>query len=584
MTGALESVSFAGLGVCGGIALGRVQIVDRRRVAVPRYRLKPGKLEAELERFEGAVRASEQQIVELRDRAARTSMREVEALLEAHATILRDQVLHDATRETIRAEQINAEWALSNVVRKIRELFDGLDESYFRERRSDVEVVGDRLLRNLVGADTELVKNLPPDAVVVAHDLSPGDTVALARYAVKGFVTEVGARTSHIAIFARSMGIPAVVGVHGIVERAGTGDRVVVDGGHGTVVLRPTPAEQSRFRAAERRRQKAEAALLVDRHLPSETRDGVAVELLGNIEVPEEIDAVLANGGVGIGLYRTEFLVIERRRFPTEEEHLKEYADLVGRMGGRPVTVRTIDVGSDKFVTEAEARGRPRGENPALGLRAIRYSLRERDTFVAQLRAALIASGLGPLRLLFPLVTSLEELRAAKALVAEVRAELEAGGVPVAPHVELGVMIETPAAVVLADALARECDFFSVGTNDLIQYALAVDRRNDDVGYLYNPAAPSVVRLLDLVARAARRAGIGLHVCGEMAADPYCVPLLLGLGFRSLSMSPPAIPTVKRLVRRASIADCEALAARALEAVTAAEVDAAINATVESWS
>ena len=573
--------TFHGLGVCPGFAFGRVQLVDRRRVAVPRYHLKAGKVEAELERFERAVVASEQQLVELIDRAARTGLREVESLLGAHTTILRDKVLHEATRERITSDQVNAEWALSLVIRKIRELFDGLDEAYFKERRSDVDVVGDRLMRNLVGAEVDMLSNLSPDAIVVAYDLSPGDTVALARYAVKGFVTETGARTSHIAIFARSMNIPAVLGVQGIAERAGDGDKIVVDGEQGVVILRPSSAAQTKLRAAERRRIKVEQALLADRHLPAETTDGERVTLLGNIEVPDEIDGVLAQGGEGIGLYRTEFLVIERRRMPTYAEQLGEYQRVVRAVAGRTITIRTIDVGGDKFVPDAGVARFASGQNPALGMRAIRYSLRDVEAFKAQLRAVLVASADGPVKLLFPLVTGVEEVRQAKAILDEVRAGLLADGVPFDAHLPVGVMIETPAAVMVADALAREVDFFSIGTNDLIQYALAVDRRNGDVAYLYQPCAPAVLRLIAEAMRAAREAGKPVSVCGEMAADPFHLPLLLGLGVRTLSMNAHAIPVVKRMVRRASAADCVELVAAVRTLGTTAEVEAELGRYAE---
>lgn len=573
--------TFQGLGVCPGFAFGRVQLVDRRRVAVPRYHLKPGKVDAELERFERAVVASEQQLVELIDRAARTGMREVESLLGAHTTILRDKVLHEATRERITSDQVNAEWALSLVIRKIRELFDGLDEAYFKERRSDVDVVGDRLMRNLVGAEVDMLSNLSPDAIVVAYDLSPGDTVALARYAVKGFVTETGARTSHIAIFARSMNIPAVLGVQGIAEKAGDGDKIVVDGEQGVVILRPSSAAQTKLRAAERRRMKVEQALLADRHLPAETTDGQRVTLLGNIEVPDEIDGVLAQGGEGIGLYRTEFLVIERRRMPTYAEQLGEYQRVVRAVAGRTITIRTIDVGGDKFVPEAGVARFASGQNPALGMRAIRYSLRDVEAFKTQLRAVLVASADGPVKLLFPLVTGVEEVRQAKAILDEVRAALVAEGVPFDTTLPVGVMIETPAAVMVADALAREVDFFSIGTNDLIQYALAVDRRNGDVAYLYQPCAPAVVRLIAEAMRAARDAGKPVSVCGEMAADPFHLPLLLGLGVRTLSMNAHAIPVVKRMVRRASAVDCAALVASMRTLATTAEIEAELGRYAE---
>lgn len=578
----MTAETYQGLGVCPGFAFGRVQVVDRRRVAVPRYHLKPGKVEAELDRFERAVLESEQQLVELVDRAARTGMREVESLLGAHVTILRDKVLHEATRERIVQDAVNAEWALSLVVRKIRELFDGLDEDYFKERRGDVDVVGDRLMRNLVGAEVELLNNLSPDAIVVAYDLAPSDTVALARYSVKGFVTETGGRTSHIAIFARSMNIPAVLGVHGIAERVGTGDKIVVDGGQGTVILHPTPAAQTRFRAAQRRRAKEEQALLADRHLPAESTDGTRIDLFGNIEVAEEIESVLAQGGEGIGLYRTEFMVIERRRMPTLNEQVAEYKNVVRALEGRTITIRTIDIGGDKYVRAQDTAPRTgSGQNPALGLRAIRTSLQDVAAFRDQLRAVLEASAEGKVKLMLPLITQLEEVRLTKALLEEVKAELNTLGIPYDPNLPVGVMIETPAAVIMSDVIAREVDFFSIGTNDLIQYSLAVDRRNGDVAYLYQPGAPAIVRMLIHTLKSAKAAGIPVSVCGEMAADPFHVPLLLGIGVRTLSMNPHAIPMVKRLIRRAAVTDCEALVERASRMSTAGEIETELGRFAE---
>lgn len=582
----VEGEIFRGLGVCPGIAFGRVALIDRRRVAVPRHHLRPKEVESELERFERAIVASEKQLHELAERASTTGLTEVQSLLSAHGMILRDQFLHQATRQQIIDERINAEWALSKVVRKIREVFEGLDEGYFRERRGDVELVGDRVMRNLVGAETDLLRNVGNDAIVVGFDLSPADCLALARYSVRGFVTETGGRTSHIAIFARSMNIPAVLGVHGIAERVGSGDRLIIDGGSGQVILRPSAPTQTRFRAAERRRAKEEAALLADRDLPAETVDGERVSLLGNIEVADEVPIVLAHGGEGIGLYRTEFLVIERRRMPTAAEHVAEYRQVVKAMRGLPVTIRTIDIGGDKFLNDNDGASHAPShlaspKNPALGMRAIRYSLRDFVSFKAQLRAILQASADGPVKLLLPFVTGVEEVRQAREILAEAKSELAEEGQPFDAQIPIGVMIETPAAVFVADVLAREVDFFSIGTNDLIQYALAVDRRNDDVAYLYRPAAPSVLRMLHTISETAGRLRLPVSVCGEMGADPFHVPLLIGLGIRSFSMSAHAIPLVKRLLRRVSAERCREIAEAALSLSTAAEVEAELAAYLE---
>lgn len=583
----MKEHTYSGLGVCSGIAFGRVHLVDRRRVSVQRYHIDEQKVAHELERLEMAIEKSETQLADLRERASKSKLKEVEMLLEAHAMVLRDQALRDAARENIEREQINAEWALKKAVKKVRDIFDGLDEDYFRERRSDVDLVSDRVLRNLIGAETEFLDNLSDDAIVVAYDLSPADTVALARYAARGFVTETGGRTSHTAILAKAMNVPAVLGVHGIMEAAGSGDEIIVDGAAGKVILGPSATASMRFHTLERRRAKEEAALLADRHLPAETTDGEALALMGNIEVADEIAGVRAQGGDGIGLYRTEFLVIERHRMPSAAEHATEYTRVVREMGGGSVTIRTIDIGGDKFVrTSSRTPSEPPGPavaNPALGLRAIRYSLRDPDTFRAQLRGILQASAEGPVKCLIPFVTGVEEIVRAKEVLQEAREELDKAGKPYDKAMPVGVMIETPAAVWIADLLAAHVDFFSIGTNDLIQYALAVDRGNDDVAYLYRPSSPAILRMLKHVSDVASQHGVPVAVCGEMAADPFHVPLLVGLGIRDLSMTAYSIPLVKRLVRRVSAKECRALAVRALKLATSDEVEREVARTVHAW-
>ncbi len=578
---------YSGLGVCSGIAFGRVHLVDRRRVSVPRYHVDEGKIGHELERLEAAIKLSEVQLADLRERAAKSHLKEVEMLLEAHTMVLRDQALLDAARENIEREQVNAEWALKKSVKKVRDIFDGLDEDYFRERRSDVDLVSDRVLRNLVGEETEFLDNLSEDAVVVAYDLSPADTVALARYAAQAFVTETGGRTSHTAILAKAMNVPAVLGVHGIMGAAGSGDAIIVDGAAGAVILGPSASASRRFHTLERRRAKEEEALLADRHLPANTTDDETLRLFGNIEVADEIEGVRSQGGEGIGLYRTEFLVIERHRMPSAAEHATEYTRVVREMGGGEVTIRTIDIGGDKFLrtgSRAPSDGAPSTvANPALGLRAIRLSLRDPDSFRAQLRGILQASAEGPVRCLIPFVVGVGEILQAKAVMEEAKEELRAAKCEFDENIPFGVMIETPAAVWVADLIAPHVDFFSIGTNDLIQYALAVDRGNDDVAYLYRPCSPSILRMLNYVTKAAKEHDVPVSVCGEMAADPFHVPLLIGLGIRNLSMTSYSIPLVKRLVRRVSAEDCRELVTRTLELTTADDVEREVARTLKMW-
>lgn len=606
------SQRFRGLGVCAGIAFGRVHIVDRRRVSVPHYHIPLEKRDKELERLENAIIVSEKQFGDLRHRLQEINLRELETLLNAHEMVLRDEALREATRQRILNDGQNAEWALKETVRKIKQLFDGIDQEYFRERRSDVDIVGDRLLRNLVGAEVELLDNLSEDAIVVAYDLSPSDTVALARYAAKAFVTETGGRTSHTAILARALNVPSVLGVHGIMEVAGTGDDIVVDGSAGEIVLRPTKAIAGRFRGAERRRQREEQALLADRDLPAVTSDGVRIRLFGNIEVAQEVEQVLSHGGEGIGLYRTEFLLFERPNLSSAAEHYDAYRQIVSQVEGREVTIRTIDIGGDKFLKRSLppsfdlGTGNGTGphlitgdlnstditssipgkhvHNPALGLRAIRLSLNDIPRFKQQIEGVLRAAAEGRVRMLLPFVTSVEELRRTRAIAEEVKADLSKRHLAHDANLKIGVMVETPGAVLIADLLAKEADFLAIGTNDLIQYSLAIDRANEDVADLYRPCHPAILRMLRTICAAASTYEKPVTLCGEMAADPFHVPLLIGLGLRTLSMNGMSIPLVKRLIRRISAEQCTKMVDDLLSLSTADEIEAEVAKRLREWA
>jgi phosphoenolpyruvate-protein phosphotransferase (PTS system enzyme I) len=580
-----------GLGVCAGIGFGRVHIVDRRRLTAPHYHIPIDGRPKELERFERAITASEQQLSEFRVRAKEAGLPQVEMLLAAHAMILRDSAFHDASQRAIEKDGQNAEWALKETVRALKAAFDRLDQDYFRERRSDVDIVGDRVLRNLVGAETDVLEHLSEDAVVVAYDLSPADMVALAKYAARGFVTESGGRTSHTAILARALGVPSVVSASRIVQLAGSGDEIIVDGGTGEILLRPSASMASKYRGRARRLRLEQKALLADRLLPAETSDGCRIELLGNIEVSQEVESVLLYGGEGIGLYRTEFLPIERPGTSGAAAHYEAYQRVVEAVGARPLTIRTLDLGGDKnlaFPSSVPISTVPSRShapvNPALGLRAIRLSLKDEPLFREQLEGILLASATGKVRLLLPFITGVEELRRTKEIIADVQKKLDGEGKAYASSLPVGVMIETPAAAWIADLLAKEADFFAVGTNDLIQYVLATDRQNEEVAYLYRPCHPALLKLLDSVAKAARSERRPVSICGEMAADPFHAPLLLGLGFRSLSMTARSIPLVKRMIRKLSLAECETFAQSVLTLATASDVEQALTENLRRWA
>jgi phosphotransferase system enzyme I (PtsI) len=568
-----RSVKLTGLGASGGAALGTAFLVDRRREQEPREHLAPERLEGEVARLNDAIERSDQQLAEISGKLA-GQPQEHGLIIEAYRLMVRDPLLVAGAEELIRGEAINAEWAVRRVAKQLRGAFDGVDDPYFRERQNDIDFVADRVVENLLGAWRELAEP-PPGAIVVAHELSPADAmVLLSGHRIAGIVTEAGGRTSHTAIVARALEIPAVLGCERILELVAQNDTVAVDGTGGVVVLNPSGSEAEAFRVARERYEAHEREALASRELEARTTDGHKVTLRANIELVEEVPSSVAHGADGVGLYRTEFLYLNRKDLPTEDEHYENYRQLLAAMPGRSVTIRTFDLGGEKGLPGAAREE----ENPSLGLRAIRYCLAHPELFLAQLRALWRASVHGDLRVMFPLVSGVGELRRAKALFVQARAEVEARGLSVAARVPVGIMVETPAAVEVADLLAREAAFFSIGTNDLIQYALAVDRANLDVGYLYRPMHPAIVRMLRRVIDAGRHAGIGVSVCGEMAGDPAYTLVLLALGADELSMGGTSIPTVKQIVRSTSLDEARLL----LEHALAIDSDDAVEAWVRA--
>jgi phosphotransferase system enzyme I (PtsI) len=563
-----------GIAASPGIVIGRCWSVDRRRVRTPKRRLGPDEVEAELARFRTALDLSDLQLSEVRAKVGRrdggAGSAEHTAIIDMHRMMLKDEMLVLEAARLISDERLNAEWAVKRAVRKIKSAFHEQADEYFKERRADVDFVGERIIKNLLGQAPD-VDELPPEgAIIVAHDLSPADTALLLHERkVGGFVTEAGAKTSHTAIVARALEVPAVVGVGKITSLVDRGDWVVVDGMRGVVVINPTPGERSEYEAARARWRATEEDLLRTRDLPARTQDEVSVRVAGNIEFVEEVPSLLSHGGEAIGLYRTEFIFLGRTDLPSEEEHYQNYRQVLEAVAPRPVTIRTFDLGGDKLPVGM----RIAAENPALGLRAIRYCLRQPEMFRTQLRALLRASVHGNLKIMFPMISGVAELRAARRALEEARAELAAEGVAMKPEVPIGIMIELPSAALIADRLARECDFFSIGTNDLIQYTIGIDRQNKDVAYLYKPLHLAVLRMLDIICTAGREAGIPVSMCGEMAGEPVNALVLIGLGVSELSMNGPSIPVVKRVIRAATAGDGRALVARLLALTTADDIE-----------
>jgi phosphotransferase system enzyme I (PtsI) len=562
---------FRGIGVSSGIAIGKAVVIEKRRPHAKREVLDAARLPGEVSRLRQALDLSRRQILEIQERIAKEVGQQYGRIFDAHLLILEDRLLVEEATAYIQTHGVNAEYAVQQVLEPVRQAFSRIEDGYLRERRTDVDDVGDRILRNLLGHRAILPVERPgAEAIVFAHELSPSETAQLHRDAILGVVAETGGRTSHSAIMARSLEIPAVVAVENIMPHVGDQDTVILDGTEGIVILWPDREMVGHYLERKQHLEYFGRALHKVGGLPAETQDGYRVRVAANIEFPSELAHAHAHGADGIGLYRSEFLYLNRSDLPAEEEHFSVYRAVAAEMQPRPTVVRTLDFGGGKLASALELESE---ENPSLGLRAIRLCLRKPDLFKTQLRAILQASAFGTLRIMYPMISGVEELRAANAILEEAKAELRARGVAFDPHLQVGVMVEIPSAAVIADLLAKEVDFFSVGTNDLIQYALAIDRINEQVAYLYEPLHPAVLRMLRTVVSAAHNEGIWVAMCGEMASDPLHALLLVGLGFDELSMSPGSIPLMKRIIRSVTYAQASDLAQRVFACATAREVE-----------
>ncbi len=562
-----------GIGVSPGIAIGQVNLLDQR-YPVYEFSIEPDEIDAEVARFREAVAEALAQLNRIKERVSgQVHLREHLYILDTHMLILEDDMLIGETEAAIRTQR-NAESALRQVLRKLRRLFDNIEDEYLRERRSDVDAVGERLLRILCGASERMISRVEKQSIIVAHDLSPTETMQMDRSRVLGFLTDRGGRTSHTAILARSLDIPAVVGLETVTALTQDRQTIIIDGESGIVILNPSQETISEYRQRKKDYEQLEHELEDYRHLTAVTTDGVRISLCGNLEMESEFKLAHKHAAEGIGLYRTEFLYLGRQQPPSEEEQFSAYCSALERMEGQPVTIRTLDIGGDKFVPALNLEDEV---NPAMGLRAIRFSLQEETLFRVQLRAILRASGKGPVRIMFPMITGVAEIRACKRILVDVAAELQHEGIACNPDLPVGIMIETPSAVMIAPFLAQEVDFFSIGTNDLIQYFLAVDRGNEHVAYLYDPFHPAILRALKMTCDAAHDAGISVCICGEMAGEPLYTLVLIGLGLDGLSMNPSCIPRVKRVLRNVSRKQGQDLIEKLLSLPTSKEVSAAID-------
>ena len=563
---------FRGIAVSAGICRGKILVLHRARHIIARRGLADSETQEEVGRFEKALVQTRQQVLEIQDKVLETLSAKDADIFEAHLLMLEDQVLVDEVIRMIRDQKVNADFAFHTVAERYVTALVSADDEYLRERANDMRDLSARVLDNLLDVRDEFdLRHITEPCILVSHDLSPSTTAQLDKKFVLGFATDIGGQTSHTAIMARSLGIPAVVGLQSVSQELESGDYALLDGYNGTIVVNPT--DQTLFEYGQLAKIKAslEEKLQEIKQQPAVTLDGKPIRLSANIEDQHDIEAVLAHGAEGVGLFRTEYLFINRESLPTEEEQYQSYRKVAAALKPNPVIIRTLDLGGDKFASHLQLA---KEVNPFLGWRAIRFCLAQPVLFRAQLRAILRASAEGNVKMMYPMISGLEELNQANALVEKCRAELRAEGVPFDEKMEIGAMIEIPSAALIADTLATRVKFFSIGSNDLIQYTLAADRTNEKVSHLYEPTHPAIIRLIKTTVDAAHRHGIWAGVCGEIAGDPVLAPLLIGLGVDELSAAPTVVAQVKYMVRRLKLSEAQALAEFALQCESPAEIHA----------
>ncbi len=549
-----------GIGVSPGVVISTAIVLDAEDLLIPRRSIEPNEIEPEVRRFDAAIDQSTIDLTRLRDETTAKHGKDIGGIFDFHLGVLRDQSIIAQIVKEIRVGH-TAEYAVSQVCRKYAKTFAAMSDRYLSERVKDIYDIEKRVLKLLIGQRHEDLQHLQRDVVVIAHDLLPSQTVALDKVHVLGFATDVGGRTSHTAIVARAMGIPAVVGLGDITSDVSGGDTIIIDGTNGVVIVGPDQDTLADYREKERRATQAGIELSLMANLPAETTDGHHISLQANIEFPGEIPDSIARGAEGIGLYRTEFLYLASDHEPTEEDHYDAYAEALDRLGGRPLVIRTLDLGADKY-TQTQMASPER--NPFLGDRSIRMCLHDIPMFKRQLRAILRASVKGDVRIMFPMICTLMELRQARMVLRDVEEELEDEGIGFRGEIPIGMMVEVPSAALMANQFAKEVNFFSIGTNDLIQYTLAVDRTNEKVAGLFCPAHPAVLALIRDVIRAGVRNNVSVSVCGEMAGDPLYTLLLLGLGLNTFSMNGPDIPEVKKIIRSTTMEHARQIARRVM--------------------
>ncbi len=552
-----------------GICIGKAYLVDREGVAfIERIPIEKEKVTKEINRFKRAVSKAKNELADIIKSIPR-DLREQAYILESHMLLHKDKMLYGKTIDTIEKEQVNAEWALKTATTSATDTFKNISDPYLKGRSADIEHVSDRIMRHLTGATNDNIADIRKRVILVAHNLSPAETSQLQLDRIMGFITDRGGRASHTSIIARTLEIPAVMGLEKATSSIRNGDLIIVDGSEGLVIIRPEEKTLVRYEELQRQYEAHKADIISVGDLPAQSADGRFFKVMGNIELPEEVAAVKGHGGEGIGLFRTEFLYIARSQFPNEKELFNQYRKVVETMAPEPVTIRTLDINGDKEITTIPA---PEEANPALGLRAIRFCLQKPEIFKTQLKAILRAAVYGSVRLLLPMISGCEEIEHSIRLIDEAAAELEKKGHPYNRDIKIGVMIEVPSAAIIADAIAEKVDFFSIGTNDLVQYTLAIDRGNRHVAHLYSTLHPAVIRMISYVVESARKNNKPTFMCGEMAAEPITIPFLMALEIDELSMAPQSIPEIKQLIRKIDVSKAKTLLPEIFARKSAVEV------------
>jgi len=572
-------VQLHGIGGSPGICIGKAYLVGKEGVdVVEKYFISEENLKKETKRFRKAVKKAKDELFSIIEQTPK-KLRPHDSILEAQMVLFKDKMLYGKTIKTIEKEMVNAEWALKKVVSNVKSMFDEMTDTYLQGRAADIMHVSDSIMQNLVGSEKEDIAAIEKRVILVAADLSPADTSQIQLEKIMGFVTDRGGKTSHTGIIARTLEIPAVLGLDNASRIIKNDDIIIVDGTKGIVIINPTDKTLIQYEERKDRYEAYKAGFTRDSHLPAETVDSVLFQVMGNIELPEEVVSVIRYGGDGVGLYRTEFQYFNRLDFPDEHELFDKYKDVVEVMAPRPVTIRTIDVNADKAIPYASDLDEI---NPVLGLRGIRYCLKKPDVFKTQLRAILRASAFGKVRVLFPMISCYDEVLHAKRILNQAADSLDKEGVDFDKNMEVGIMIEVPSAAILADMMAKEVDFFSIGTNDLIQYSLAVDRGNPQVAHLYQPLNPAIIRLIKHVADVAKDHGLEISMCGEMAGDPVNMTILLGLGMDRFSVNPQSIPIIKSMIRLLNVEDARLFIKEVLKETTDTGVTELVHNTFGS--